>query len=128
MRIKLALTTVATLVAFSTTAFAASQAWNVTEEAASGIKGAQGTWSVDADGDKISGSATMQLANGNPLGYTLEGSVSGAVYTITLLNRTDGKKGCVWSGHTPPGAEKSHGLIGEVVCDGNAKFLIRAGF
>lgn len=128
MMIKRALTTVATFLAFSTTSFAASQAWNVTEEAASGIKGAQGTWSVNTDGDKLSGSATMQLANGNPLTYTLEGSVSGAVYTITLLNRTDGKKGCVWTGHTPAGAEKSHGLIGDVVCDGNAKFLIRAGF
>lgn len=128
--IKLTMGTLAVLLSINTVAFAETQLWNITEEGASGIKSAQGTWSVTTDANgKISGTATMQLTNGNPLSYTVDGSVKDAVYTINLTKRTDGKNGCVWSGHSPASQDqKSHGLIGEAQCDGNSKFVIRAGF
>ncbi len=107
----------------------AGQAWNVTEEGTSGIKGAQGVWAVTVDGGKITGSADMQLTNGNPLTYKVDGSVKDGVYTINLVDRTDGKKGCVWTGHVPSaaGAQQTHGLIGEAQCEGT-KLILRAGF
>jgi hypothetical protein len=120
---------VAALSALTVSAFAASVNWNITEEGLSGVKGGQGTWSVNTDGEnKITGSANLQLDNGNLLTYTLSGSVKDGIYTITLANRSDGKKGCVWTGHIPAGADKSHGLIGQAVCDGDVKLIIRAGF
>jgi hypothetical protein len=124
---KLTLTAVALLVSFTGSAMA-GQVWNITEEAASGIKSSQGTWLVtEADG-KLTGTAELQLTNGNPLTYTIEGTVAGSVYTVNLNKRSDDKKGCVWTAkaaeHTD---QKSHGLIGEVQCEGS-KFKIRAGF
>jgi hypothetical protein len=121
--------TLAALVASGVPVFAASQNWNITEEGLSGVKGGQGTWSVNTDAEnKISGVASLQLDNGNPLTYKLSGAVTDAVYTIELSDRSDGKKGCVWTGHIPAGADKSHGLIGQAVCDGGVKLIIRAGF
>ena len=108
--------------AFAGTAAAAD--WNVTEEGASGIKNAQGVWNVTLEGDKVAGSATMQLQNGNPLSYKVEGTAEGGVYTIKLIDRTDGKKGCVWTGHAPT---TGHGLIGDAQCEGT-KLLLRVGF
>ena len=118
------------LVAASTSALADSQIWNVTEEGSSGIKGAQGQWVVNTDSDnKISGTASMQLDTGAILTYTIDGAVIDSVYTIKMSNRTDGKNGCVWSGHIPAGEDmKSHGLIGKAVCDGNVGLTVRAGF
>lgn len=110
-------------------AFAASQNWNVTEESASGVKGAQGVWSVNTDADgKVSGAANMQLDNGNRLTYTISGTVKDSLYTIEMSDRSDGKKGCVWNGHVPAGGDKSHGLIGTALCDKDVKLIIRAGF
>jgi hypothetical protein len=129
--IKLTLITAATLVAISTSALADSQVWNVTEEGTSGgIKSAQGQWSVTIDNNnKISGSANMQSDKGEILTYTLDGSKSESAYTVNMSKRTDGKTGCVWSGHIPAGVDmKSHGLIGEVHCDGKVGFTIKAGF
>ena len=128
--IKLTLRTAAFLVAVSTPAFASSQVWNVTEEGLTGVKSSQGTWAVTIDGNnKLSGSANMQFDNGSALAYNIDGSIAESVYTMNIVKRTDGKNGCVWSGHSPAHAdEKSHGLIGEVKCDGNVRFMIRAGF
>ncbi len=124
---KLALATAAAFLAASAPAMAASQNWNVTEESASGIKNGQGVWAVTIDGDKLSGSATMMLDNGNPLTYTLNGTIKDGVYTVKMDNRSDDKKGCVWIGHTPSGiGTQTHGLIGEAACDG-VKLIIRAG-
>ncbi len=110
-------------------AFAASQNWNVTEESASGVKAAQGVWSVNTDADgKISGAANMQLDNGNRLTYAISGAVKDSLYTIEMSDRSDGKKGCVWNGHVPAGGDKSHGLIGTALCDKDVKLIIRAGF
>ena len=128
--IKLTLITAVTLVAISTSALADSQVWNVTEEGTSGgIKSAQGQWTVNIADNKISGSANMQSDKGAILTYTLDGSKSESVYTVNMSNRTDGKTGCVWSGHIPAGVDmKSHGLIGEVHCDGKVGFTVKAGF
>ncbi|MGC1859958.1 MAG: hypothetical protein WA733_02240 [Methylocystis sp.] len=128
--IKLTLRTAAFLVAVSTPAMASSQVWNVTEEGLTGVKSSQGTWAVTIDGNnKLSGSANMQFDNGSALAYNIDGSIAESVYTMNIVKRTDGKNGCVWSGHSPAHAdEKSHGLIGEVKCDGNVRFMIRAGF
>jgi hypothetical protein len=124
---KLALATAAAIAAFSAPAMAAAQQWNVTEERASGIKAGQGTWALTIDGDKLSGSASLQLDNGQPLTYSLEGTVKDGVYTVKLDKRSDDKKGCVWTGHAQNAAAsgKPTGYSGDVVCDG-AKLIIRA--
>ena len=124
---KLALATAAAFLAASAPAMAASQNWNVTEESASGVKKGQGVWAMTIDGDKLSGSATMMLDNGNPLTYTLNGTIKDGVYTVKLDKRSDDKKGCVWTGHAQiaTAAGKSTGYIGDLVCDG-AKLIIRA--
>ncbi len=128
--IKFTLSVAALLVAVTTSALANSQVWNVTEEGLSGVKSSQGAWTMNIDGNnKLSGSAEMQLDNGNTLAYKIDGSVANSVYTMNIDKRTDGKNGCVWSGHSPEHSDqKSHGLIGEVQCDGNVRFKIRAGF
>ena len=124
---KLALATAAAIAAFSAPAMAASQNWNVTEENAAGVKHGQGTWAVTIDGDKLSGSASLQLDNGNPLTYSLEGTLKDGVYTVKLDKRSDDKKGCVWTGHAQKAtaAGMAPGFIGDATCDG-AKLIIRA--
>ena len=127
--LKLALSTAIALVAFSAPAMAGKSEWMVTEEM-EGIKGAQGTWALNIDGDKISGDATMMFSNGTPLTYKVEGAVKDGVYTINLVNRSDGKKGCVWTGHAPSSTAagtQTHGLVGYAPCEG-AKLVLRASF
>lgn len=119
--IKLALTTAAAVVALSAPAFAES--WNVTEIATSGIKRASGTWTLAAQGDKVTGKADLQLDNGSVLSYKLDGSVAGGVYTVKLVDRTDDKKDCVWTGKPN---ETGRVFNGDVAC-ANGKFSIRAG-
>jgi hypothetical protein len=126
---KFLLSIAAALAAMGSPALATSQNWNVTEENVSGVKGAQGTWSVNTDADgKITGVANLQLDNGKLLTYAISGFAKDSVYKIEMSERSDGKKGCVWNGHIPAGADKSHGLIGEAICDGGVKLIIRAGF
>lgn len=127
---KLTFKLAALFVAVATPAWADSKVWNVTEETVAGVKGAQGRWALNIDGEnKITGTADMQLGTGAVLTYTIDGSVKDSVYTVNLSKRTDGKNGCVWSGHVPAGENMAgHGLVGNVVCDGNVKFTIRAGF
>ncbi len=119
--IKLALTTAAAVVAFSASAYAAS--FNVTEVAPSGIKRANGTWTLTTEGDKVSGKGDMQLDNGSVQTYKIDGKIEGGVYTLNLTDRTDGKKDCVWTGKPNEGGKVYNG---EVVCAGE-KFAIRAG-
>lgn len=125
---KFTLAIAAAVVAFGGHAWAASETWLVTEENVAGVKGAQGSWTVAVAGDKVTGDASMQSGNGNLLSYKVEGAIEGAVYKLNLIDRTDGKKGCVWSGH-PPSSSSSQktGLIGYAECDG-AKLIIRASF
>jgi hypothetical protein len=126
---KLILSASAALAALIGPAFAESQNWNITEEGMSGVKGAQGTWTVNVDAQNgISGAANLQLDNGKALTYKISGAVKNSVYTVELSDRSDGKKGCVWNGHVPAGSDGSHGLIGQAVCDGDVKLIIRAGF
>jgi hypothetical protein len=106
---------------------AAAATWLVTEENTGGIKGSQGSWTVKAEGGKLSGDAAMQMANGTPFTYKFEGESEGANYTITLSDRPDGKKGCVWKGHPPAsGGAQAKGLVGYAECDGGVKLIIRA--
>ncbi len=119
--IKLALTTAVAVVAFSASAFAGS--YSVTEISAVGIKRANGTWTLNAEGDKVSGKAELQLDNGTPVTYKIDGKVEGGVYTLNLTDRTDDKKGCVWTGKAN---DTGKVLDGPVVC-GSEKFVIRAG-
>lgn len=127
--IEMTLKTAALLVVMSTPTFAASQTWNVTEEGNTGIKAGQGTWTLTIDNNKISGTANMQLNNGNTLTYNVDGSKDGDIYTIAMSKRPDGKNDCVWTGHRPgAGGETSHGYIGKVVCGGGGGFTIRVGF
>ena len=128
--LRIIMRTTAILVAMSTSAFANGQVWNVTEEGKAGVKSSQGTWSVATDANgKVSGKADMQSDRGKVVAYTIDGSLKDSLYTVNLADRTDGKKGCVWSGHTVAHTDlKSHGLIGEVRCADNSEFIIRAGF
>ncbi len=119
--IKLALTTAAAVVAMSVPAFA--EAWNVTEIATSGIKRANGSWTLNVQGDKVSGKADLQLDNGSVLTYKLDGTVAGGAYTVKLVDRTDDKKDCVWTGKPN---ETGRVYNGDVTC-ANGKFTIRAG-
>lgn len=126
---KLLVVTLVAVCGLAGPASAASQNWNVTEESSSGVKAGQGVWSVNTDPEgKITGTAGLQLDNGNPLTYTIAGSAKDSIYTIEMSDRSDGKKGCVWNGHVPAGGDKSHGLIGTAVCDGGVKLIVRAGF
>lgn len=126
--LKLALTATVALLAFSASAMAAGKSWNVTEESAVGVKNAQGVWLVTVDGDKITGSAELQLTNGTELTYTVKGTIADGVYTIAMENRSDDKKGCVWTAHAPAaGKVQTSGLIGDASCQGS-KMVLRAGF
>ncbi len=126
MRILSFAASLVTLLAIGGSALAATETWLVTEENTAGVKGSQGNWNVKVEGDKISGDAQMQGGSGEQLTYKLEGSVAGGVYTVRLSDRSDGKKGCVWTGHAPStGGAQTHGLAGYVECEG-AKLVIRA--
>jgi hypothetical protein len=105
---------------------ASAATWLVSEENTGGVKGAQGSWTVKMDGNKINGDASMQMDNGSMLTYKVDGSVEGDVYTIKISDRTDGKKNCVWTGHPPAGVgTQSRGLVGYAECEGT-KLIIRA--
>jgi hypothetical protein len=122
--IKHALAVVA-FVALNSTAFAAQ--WSVSEASAAGIKSYEGTWTLTTDGAKVTGKADLQNDKGALLNYKIEGEVAGDVYTLKLVDRTDGKKNCVWTGKQAK-TVAGHGVAydGEVACDGS-KFAIRAG-
>lgn len=117
--------TVAALLALSAPAFAGQ--WSVTESSKAGIKSSSGTWTVATEGDKVTGKAEMQNDKGSLLTYKLEGEVAGGVYTLKLVDRTDDKKNCVWTGK-PAKIDGGHGAVfdGVAACDGS-KFTIRAG-
>jgi hypothetical protein len=107
-------------------ALAGNETWLVTEENIGGVKGAQGTWTVNVEGNKVSGVAAMQTDKGGEVTYKVEGAIAGGVYTITMNDRTDGKKGCVWSGHAPAASStQAKGLLGYAECEGT-KLIIRA--
>lgn len=122
--IKLFTTSFVALLALGSAAMADSENWNVTEEGVSGIKAAQGVWALKIDGAAITGKAEMQLQNGSPLAYKIEGKFADGVYTLNFTDRGDGKKDCVWSGHDAPAGSK--GLVGDVLCDGKKVMIIRA--
>lgn len=120
-----AVLTIAALLSMSVPAAAAT--WLVTEENTGGIKGSQGSWNIKAEGNKLSGEAAMQMANGTPFTYKFTGESEGANYTITLTDRPDGKNGCVWKGHPPAsGGAQAKGLVGYAECEGGVKLIIRA--
>lgn len=117
--IKLVLTTAAAVV-ISSAAMAAN--FTVTEIALSGIKKANGTWFLATEGGKVTGKADMQLDNGTPQSYKIDGKVEGGAYVLNLTDRTDGKKDCVWTGKPN---ESGKVYEGQVVC-GSEKFTVRA--
>lgn len=123
---KWVLAAAAAVLAISGPASAAGTTWLVTEENIAGVRGAQGSWTVKKDGDRLSGDASMQTDNGKSLTYKVDGSFEGGVYTIKLSDRSDGKKNCVWTGHAPAaGGAQSSGLLGYAECEGT-KLIIRA--
>jgi hypothetical protein len=122
---KTILVALAALLSFGGAALAGSETWLVTEENTAGIKGSQGTWAVNVEGGKVSGAATMRGNDGTQSTYKVDGSIEGGVYTIKLSDRSDGKTGCVWSGHVPAGGgTQTKGLIGYAECE-NAKLILR---
>jgi hypothetical protein len=117
---------VASVFALCGQAYAASETWLVTEENTAGVKGSQGSWTLTVDGDKLKGAAELQTGSGGQLTYKVNGTVAGGVYTVTLEDRSDGKKGCVWTGHAPSsGGAQTQGLVGYAECEGG-KLIIRA--
>jgi hypothetical protein len=126
--LRLTVATAAILLSLGASAMAETQNWNITEENSVGIKNAQGHWTVNVEGGKISGKAELEATNGSPVTYKVDGTVKDGVYTITMTDRSDGKKGCVWTGETPKaGGQQSKGLLGQAPCEGT-KLVIRAGF
>jgi hypothetical protein len=125
--LKLTLITAVAIAAFSAPAMAASQSWNVTEENTVGIKSAQGKWLLKTEGDTLSGTATLQRDNGTEVTYSVDGAIKDGIFTVKLNNRSDDKKGCVWTGHAQAATAlgKVTGFIGDVACEGS-KFVIRA--
>jgi hypothetical protein len=124
--LKLTLTAAALLLAASIPATAETKNWNVTEISSAGVAAAQGTWTLVIDGGKVTGKASLQLQNGNPVGYSINGTFADATYTLTLTDRTDEKKGCVWTGKS--GSQTDAKILqGEVHCDGNVAFRVKAG-
>jgi uncharacterized protein (DUF2147 family) len=121
--IKLAITTALAAALMTTSALAAT--WSVTEQSASGIKYASGTWNINNEGDKVTGKADLQLDNGSVLTYKLDGSIAGGVYTVNLVGRDDSKKNCVWTGKAADGLGGKV-FTGEAVCEGT-KMTIRGG-
>ncbi len=123
---KSVLAAMAMLLGLGGSAWAGSETWLVTEENIGGVKGAQGTWTVNVEGNKVSGVAATQTDKGGKVTYKVEGGIADGVYTITMNDRTDGKKGCVWSGHAPAtSSTQAKGLLGYAECKG-AKLIIRA--
>ncbi len=113
---KLTFAAMTTVLALGGPALAANETWLVTEENTSGVKGSQGTWTVNVEGSKLKGSADLQSGNGSSLTYNVEGEAAKGVYTVTMADRSDGKKGCVWSGHAPAGVgDQTHGLVGYAI-------------
>jgi hypothetical protein len=103
------------------------QRWNITEVAADG---AQGQWYVTIDANnKVTGTTNMQMDTGAMLSYTLAGTADKSSYNITLADRSDGKKNCVFVGNSYLNTDNvSHKILGEVHCDGEEKFFIRGGW
>ncbi|MFO1124383.1 MAG: hypothetical protein U1E25_03165 [Methylocystis sp.] len=122
--IKIALTTTAIGLAMCVAAAAETTKWSATETNAVGIKSASGTWVLNNEGGKVTGTASMQFDNGKTLDYKLDGTAEGEVYTLNLVDRTDDKKNCVWTGK--PASAGGRVLNGDVKCD-NSKFSVRAG-
>ncbi len=119
--------TTAALLCFSPSLALAAEQWLVTEENLGGVKGGQGTWSITREGNKVKGTAEIQSDNGSMLTYKVEGEeAAGDNYTITISDRSDDKKGCVWKGHPPSGAgSQQRGLVGYAECEG-MKMILRA--
>ena len=99
--------------------------WSVSERLVSGINYSSGTWNVAVQGDKLSGKADMQVDNGTMLHYSLDGSISGGIYTVKLIDRDDDKKNCIWSGK-PADGMGGKVIQGQAECDGT-KLYIRGG-
>jgi len=125
---KRALITLAAFAAFATPALAEPLTWVVTEESEAGLQSAQGSWTVVTEGDAVSGTAAMQLSNGSPLTYKVAGTFKDGAYTIELTDRSDSKKGCIWTGHPPhAGGTQTKGFVGFAPCSGGVKLIIRTG-
>jgi hypothetical protein len=94
-------------------AFAHSQSWNITE--ADPDHRAQGHWLVNIDGNKLNGATNMLFDTGAALYYLLEGSINNGEVKVSLLNRSDGRKDCVFSGNVSLNADNaSHRILGYV--------------
>ena len=117
----------AALICCGPTLALAAEQWLVTEENLGGVKGGQGNWSITREGNKVKGTAEMQADNGSMLTYKVDGEVAAnGHYTITMSDRSDDKKGCVWDGHPPSGAgSQQRGLVGYAECEG-VKLIVRA--
>jgi hypothetical protein len=99
--------------------------WRVSERLVSGINYSSGTWNVAVQGDNLSGKADMQVDNGTMLHYSLDGSISGGVYTVKLIGRDNDKKNCIWSGK-PADGMSGKVIQGQAECEGT-KLYIRGG-
>ena len=104
---------------------ALAETWSVSERLVSGINYASGTWNLNMQGDRLTGKAEMQIDNGTMLHYSLDGTVTGGVYSVTLVGRDDDKKNCVWTGKTADG-QGGKVIAGQAECEGT-KLYIRGG-
>lgn len=78
---------VAALSALTISAFAASVNWNITEEGLSGVKGGQGTWSVNTDGEN----KILRSSQTKPhMVYTFTHEVQEDIRRAQLASRCEG--------------------------------------
>ena len=119
----IALATSFAVLLINSSAFA--ETWSVSERLVSGINYASGTWNLNMQGEKLTGKAEMQIDNGTMLHYSLDGTVTGGVYSVTLVGRDDDKKNCVWTGKTADG-QGGKVIAGQAECEGT-KLYIRGG-
>ena len=120
---KIALAAAFTALMISSSAYA--ETWSVSERLVSGINYASGTWNLNMQGDKLTGKAEMQIDNGTMLHYSVDGTVAGGVYSVTLVGRDDDKKNCVWTGKAADG-QGGKVIAGQAECEGT-KLYIRGG-
>lgn len=110
---------VASLLALAATAGIAHAAdtWAVRE----GPEGkTQGTWTIERNGESLTGSANMIGADGKPVKYRVAGRANGPHYTLRRSNSSDGVD-CTYVGQIDAkagAAQKTFDIAGSAICRG----------
>ncbi len=86
----------------------AGEVWNVTEGDDGSLRG---TWSMEREGETLSGSAVMYDHDGEQVTYFLTGKIENGSYVIERMGASDDQS-CVYEGAAKP----ENGIGGSVRC------------